>query len=272
MWTRQPGFAGSFYPANPEKLRKDIRHYLEKVETVHLQHPVAFVVPHAGYMYSGPIAACSYAHLKGKPLEVAVVLAPSHRARFNGASVISNGVYQTPLGDILIDDAVSDMLLKNSCFMEIKEAHHVEHSLEVQLPFLQAVVPHFLLVPIIIGTTDIDMCKNIGNAVAEVLNNESRPYTIILSTDLSHYYSYDTAVKIDSVLIESLKSFDEDHLHETIASRKGEACGAGPLLAGIVASKKLGAHKVQILHYANSGDTAGPKHEVVGYLSAAFVQ
>ena len=272
MWQRQPGFAGSFYPANPDKLKNEIQNYISKAKVLQLENPVAFISPHAGYIYSGPVAAYSYAQLKDKPVDVAIVLAPSHRARFNGASVISYGVFQTPLGNIQLDTTIAQKLLDDELFLEIKEAHQYEHSLEVQLPFLQVVLSNFLLVPIVIGTIDLDVCRHIGNKIAEALNDEKRSYVLILSTDLSHYYHYDIAKKIDTNFIEALKKFDENYLYEMLKSDKAQACGEGPVLAGMVASKKLGAKKVEILHYANSGDTAGPKNEVVGYLAAAFVK
>lgn len=272
MWKRQPGFAGSFYPANPDKLKNEIQNYISKAKIFQLENPVAFISPHAGYIYSGPVAAYSYVQLKDKPVDVAIVLAPSHRARFNGASVISNGIFQTPLGNIQLDTTIAQKLLENELFLEIKEAHQYEHSLEVQLPFLQVVLSDFVLVPIVIGTIDIDVCRQIGTKIAEVLKDEKRSYILILSTDLSHYYHYDIAKKIDTGFIEALKKFDENHLYEMLQSDKAQACGEGPVLAGMVASKLLGAKRVEILHYANSGDTAGPKNEVVGYLAAAFVK
>lgn len=272
MWKRQPGFAGSFYPANPDKLKNEIQNYISKAKIFQLENPVAFISPHAGYIYSGPVAAYSYVQLKDKPVDVAIVLAPSHRARFNGASVISNGIFQTPLGNIQLDTTIAQKLLENELFLEIKEAHQYEHSLEVQLPFLQVVLSDFVLVPIVIGTIDLEICRQIGKKLAQVLQDEKRNYSIILSTDLSHYYHYDIARKIDTTFIESLKKFDENYLYEMLQSDKAQACGEGPVLAGMVASKQLGAQRIEILQYANSGDTAGPKNEVVGYLAAAFVK
>ncbi len=272
MWIRKPGFAGSFYPASPEKLKNEITQYLSKASIKKLDHPLAFISPHAGYIYSGPVAGYSYAQLKENPVDVVIVLAPSHRARFKGASVISNGIFTTPLGDITVDETIGNNLLDDEIFLEIKEAHQYEHSLEVQLPFLQVVLQDFVLVPIVIGTIDLDICRHIGKKLADVLKDEKRKFIIIVSTDLSHYYQYDIAKKIDSTFIEALKKFDESYLFEMLQSDKAQACGEGPVLAGMVASKQLGAKKVEILHYANSGDTAGPKNEVVGYLAAAFVK
>lgn len=272
MWIRKPGFAGSFYPASPEQLKSDIQNYISKVSINKIVDSIAFISPHAGYIYSGPVAAYSYAQLKEDPVEVAVVLAPSHRARFKGASVITNGIFTTPLGDIKVDVTIGNMLLDNDIFLDIKETHLYEHSLEVQLPFLQVVLQDFVLVPIVIGTVDLTLCRQIGKKLADTLQDEKRKFIIIVSTDLSHYYHYDIARKIDTNFIEALKKFDENYLFEVLQSNKAQACGEGPVLAGMVASRQLGAKKVEILHYANSGDTAGPKNEVVGYLAAAFVK
>ncbi len=272
MWQRKPGFAGSFYPASPDKLKNEIVSYLSNATKKKIEHPIAFISPHAGYIYSGPVAAYSYVYLQDNPVEVVVVLAPSHRARFNGASIISSGIFTTPLGDISVDTTIASRLLGDELIFEIKEAHQYEHSLEVQLPFLQVVLKDFVLVPIVIGTIDLEICRQIGKKLAKSLLIESRKYIIIISTDLSHYYQYDIAKKIDNTFIDALKKFDENYLYEMLQSDKAQACGQGPILAGMVASRELGANKVEILHYANSGDTAGPKNEVVGYLSAAFVK
>ncbi len=121
MWQRKPGFAGSFYPANPEKLKNEIINYLSKASVKKLEHPVSFIVPHAGYIYSGPVAAYSYAQLKGNPVDVVIVLAPSHRARFNGASIITNGIFSTPLGDITVDSTIAGKLLDEDIFSRLKK-------------------------------------------------------------------------------------------------------------------------------------------------------
>jgi len=273
MWRRTPGVAGAFYPSDAVKLRSDIETYIENVEDNEiLDNLTTIIAPHAGYVYSGQVAAYSYAQLKDRKYELAVVLAPSHRARFDGASVFPEGIYETPLGDAHVDDMIGNRLVKMPGFGFIKEVHQYEHSLEVQVPFLQVVSEDIKIVPIIIGCTDLDTCRSIGESIAEILENEKRKWVMVISTDLSHYHSYDEAKSIDSMFIDSLTGFDEKSFYATLQSNRAQACGEGPVLTGMIASRQLGASKVKILKYANSGDSAGPRDQVVGYLSAAFVK
>jgi MEMO1 family protein len=273
MWHRKPVVAGSFYPSNPDELKKDINGYIKNAEKKKLDGAlVGLISPHAGYVYSGPVAAYSYKQLIGSGVELAVVLAPSHRARFGGASVIDSGIYETPLGQIEIDEKIGKPLLNETHFAFIREAHSAEHSLEVQAPFLQCVLNKFKIVPIVVGAYDIDSCRAIADGLYNCIKDEKRKFAIVISTDLSHYHPYKSAVEIDNVFIDALKTADEEKIDNVLASGRAEACGHGPVLAGLMLCKKLGAGKVNILHYANSGDTAGGKGEVVGYLSAAIVK
>ena len=272
MWHRKPAVAGAFYPDNPEELKKVITTYLNKAGEQKINGNIYGVIsPHAGYVYSGPIAAYAFQAIKNKDIEVAFVLAPSHRARFQGASVIPGGIYETPLGNVPIDEKIGQQLSEYNTFEFIQEVHQVEHSLEVQVPFLQMVLKAFSIVPIIIGSVSIDTCKKIAQDIYAVMQNETRKCAIIISTDLSHYHSYNSAVTIDERFIESVKSFDEKKVSEVCSSGKAEACGEGPVLTGIMLSKMLGAKRMEVLKYANSGDTAGSKDQVVGYFSAAFI-
>jgi MEMO1 family protein len=273
MWRRTPGVAGAFYPSDTAKLKHDIETYMENVDyDEKLENLTGIISPHAGYVFSGQVAAYSYAQLKDSGYEIAVVLAPSHRARFDGASVIPEGVYETPLGDVEVDDEIGNRLVKMPGFSFVKEVHQYEHSLEVQVPFLQVVCENIKIVPVIIGCTDLDTCRSIGKLLAEILETEKRKWIIVISTDLSHYHNYEDARSIDAVFIDALTTFDENSVYSTLLSRKAQACGEGPVLTGMAASRQLGASEVKILKYANSGDTAGPRDQVVGYLSAAFIK
>ena len=273
MWHRKPVVAGSFYSSKPEELKRDIDEYLNSAEKKKLDGDISGVIcPHAGYIYSGPVAAYSYKQLIGSGVELVVILAPSHRGRFDGASVIDSGIYETPLGPVEIDENIGKLLLDESHFTFLKEAHSSEHSLEVQVPFLQCVLDNFKLVPVVIGSWDLNACRIMAEGLYKCLKHETRKIAVIISTDLSHYHPYESAVKIDGNLIDALKTFDEEKIDNVISSHKAEACGHGPILTGIMLCRKMGARKVDILHYANSGDTAGGKAEVVGYLSAAILK
>ncbi len=273
MLRRSPVVAGSFYPSNPQRLSGDVDEFLKSAEKKKLGGElVALIVPHAGYVYSGPVAAYSFAQLAGSGVELAVVLAPSHRARFNGASIWPSGVFETPLGEVPVDEVIGRELEKQPHIKFIKEAHLYEHSLEVQLPFLQKTLGHFSLVPLIIGTVEPDACAAIADELASVLRNEARKYAVVISTDLSHYFPYERANALDGIFIRKLEGFDLAALAKSLASEESQACGEGPVLTGLSFAKMMGAREVQVLKYANSGDTAGGKDQVVGYLAAAVVK
>lgn len=273
MWHRDPVVAGSFYPSNANKLKAEIEHYISRVQKKDLDGEIiGLISPHAGYVYSGPVAAYSYAQLVDSGVEVVMVLAPSHRVRFGGASVIPDGIYETPLGEVTIDSRIGTRLVEKPHFNFLKEVHMSEHSLEVQVPFLQEVLKGFSLVPIVVGVTEVKTCQEIAEEIYDAIRDEDRKFVVIISTDLSHYFPYEKATRIDKVFIESLKKFDERALFETLSRDDAQACGEGPVLTGMSVAKKLGAKRIDILKYANSGDTAGSKDQVVGYLSAAIVK
>jgi len=275
MYIRKPAVAGSFYPGDPDVLREMISAYLNSAgplsDEFNNDKIMGIVSPHAGYVYSGPVAAYGYNYLAESSFERFVVIAPSHRGRFDGVSVIPKGLYKTPLGDVEIDSDLGERLEKRDHFGFIKEAHEVEHSLEVQIPFLQMVKPEASIVPLVIGTTDPELCSILGRTIAEEIKLSGKEYGIIISTDLSHYHSYDTAVKKDRGFIDALELFDGDKVAEVISSGRSEACGEGGVLAGISLARELGAKRIKTVKYANSGDTAGSKDQVVGYLSALIL-
>jgi len=275
MYVRKPAVAGSFYPGNPDELKKLISAYLTSAGPVSAEFDndriMGIISPHAGYVYSGPVAAYGFNYLAESSFDRFIVLAPCHRGRFDGVSVIPEGVFKTPLGDVEIDSDLGGRLEKREHFGFIKEAHEMEHSLEVQIPFLQMVKPGAKIVPLVMGTVDPDLCRIIGGIIAEEIKSSGKEYGIIISTDLSHYHSYDSAVKKDKDFISALESFDENKIANSISSGKSEACGEGGVLSGITLARELGAKKIKTVKYANSGDTAGPKDQVVGYLSALIL-
>lgn len=272
MYHRKPVVAGSFYPSDKKKLQAMIQDYLDQADVnIDTGKSTAVLSPHAGYIYSGPVAAYSYKVVQKEKPEVVVVLAPSHSARFPGASVIPSGLYETPLGTVEIDSIIGEKLSNESLFTFIEEVHSSEHSLEVQVPFLQTVLEDFKIVPVIIGTVDSQKCRQLASSLAKVLKDDLRKIMVVISSDLSHYHSYESAKELDNKFIDSLKELNPEKVKETIECGNAEACGEGPVLTGIMLSKELGAVRTEILKYANSGDTAGGKAQVVGYVAAAFV-
>ena len=273
MWHRKAAVAGSFYPGNERDLKKDINKYLDSSVKSDVENEIfALIVPHAGYVYSAPVAASAYKLLKEISPDSIIILAPSHRASFKGASVFAEGIYETPLGPINLMTDFSKALLEKPYFGFMQEAHQSEHSLEVQIPFIQVLMPDVSICPIVMGSTDLNICTSIGRSIGDLISAQKGKTLIIISTDLSHFHPYDEAVKIDGALIDLLEKFDEVELSRALDVGKAEACGHAPLVAGMHASKIVGATKAEIIEYRNSGDTAGTRDSVVGYLSAAFTK
>ena len=229
------------------------------------------ISPHAGYVYSGPIAAYGYKALQGKAYDTVIIIAPSHRAYFEGAAIQDKGGYRTPLGTIRIDEEISAKILNEDQFIHADiKAHAWEHSLEVQLPFLQYVLKDFLLIPLIMGIQDMPSCGRLTDCICNAVKGSSKRFLIIGSTDLSHYHPYSEAVRLDSIVANHLEKFDIKGLADDFERKRCEACGFGPVIITMMVSEKLGATGSRVLKYANSGDTSGDKSGVVGYISAVF--
>ncbi len=272
MERRWPKFAGTFYPNDPYILRNEIEGYLEKAKVpdeIKDKEIFGIIAPHAGYIYSGQVAAYAYKPIKGRSYDVVVVLAPSHRTYFKGVSIYNSGRFVTPLGEIEIDEKTSKLMESLSDAVKFyPEAHTYEHSLEVQLPFLQVALSEFLLVPIVFGSQDLETCKNLADTLEKALDGKN--FLICASSDLSHYYPYEKAKKMDSKVVELVERADCETLYELFSKGVCEACGQGPILSLILFSKKLSGSSIRVLNYATSGDVSGDKGAVVGYMSAVF--
>jgi len=273
MYHRKTAVAGSFYTDDPESLKSQIAGFMdvaekgsEKVES----DLYGIISPHAGYVYSGQVAAYAYNQLKGCKSDTFIVLAPSHRGRFDGASVIPEGIYETPLGDVDIDSDLGKALLGSDGFEYYREVHEVEHSLEVQVPFLKYNIPDISIVPVIVGAAEDKTVDLIGKSIADAVKKSGKDIKIVISTDLSHYHSYDRAQKMDSRFIEAVESFNDEIIRKVISSGESEACGIAPLLAGLRACRELGAGGIKIINYANSGDVSGERGQVVGYMAGVI--
>ncbi len=267
---RESVIAGTWYPGDPASLKKQISGYLDQAKLPEIKGRLTGLIsPHAGYMYSGGVAAYAYKLLAENPVERVVIIAPSHQTRFSGSSIYNLGGYRTPLGIAPLDFEIIEDLFKHSSLVRyVPQADQQEHSLEIQLPFLQSVLPRFKLVPIVMGDQDYHHCSELAEVLATVI--EKKPALIVASTDLSHYHPYDDARALDKVLLDRIEAFDLEGLDEDIRTRRCEACGAGPVLTMMLAARKMGADSVKLLHYANSGDVTGDvTGGVVGYMAAA---
>ena len=253
--TRMPAVAGLFYPADPRELRATVVGLLASAPAVAASAPKAIIVPHAGYPYSGPVAATAYAYLRplrGRVTRV-VLLGPSHRVGFEGLALTSAGSYATPLGDIPVDTAVSRQLMDLPQVQVFDDAHAREHSLEVHLPFLQEVLGGFTLVPLVVGDAT---AADVGAVLERLWGG---PETlIVISSDLSHYHDYATAQARDRATSRAIESLR----HEDIGY--DDACGRNPV-GGLLHVARRRGMTVRTVDLRNSGDTAGTRDQVVGY-------
>lgn len=270
---RPAAVAGAFYARNEESLAKDVEHMLADVPYREHGAPRILLSPHAGYVYSGVVAAHAYKQLSSKPA-VVVIIGPSHFESFDYSSLFDGGAYATPLGDVPVDRDISDMLIASGDGIRYADAGHYrptsphqEHGLEVQLPFLQAVAPSARIVPIIMGDQSWQRCVELGEALAPLM--ERSDVVIVVSSDLSHFYADEIARRKDARFCELVAGLNPGELHEAIASRACEACGAGPMIAALIAGQ---AHDTtcHILKQTNSGDVSGDRNSVVGYAAAVI--
>jgi len=265
---RQPVVAGSFYTANAQVLSQEIARYLKNVpaEEAPPQNPVGLIAPHAGYMYSGQVAAYAYKKIEGRKYDAVVVLAPSHRAYFSGASVDDKEGYRTPLGVVRVNqDMAREIKDQSPLLTHYPSAHTQEHSLEVQIPFLQVALEDFTLIPIVMGDQDLATAENIARAIADVIRKHS--VLVVASSDLSHYHPYDEAKKLDQKVIDYINRYDPRGLAADLSQHKTEACGGGPIITALLIGQHLGADHAKVIHYANSGDVTGDHSGVVGYVA-----
>jgi AmmeMemoRadiSam system protein B/AmmeMemoRadiSam system protein A len=268
---REPVVAGAFYPDKPEILSRDVKRYLENAKKEKIEGDiVALVSPHAGYMYSGQVAAYAYKLVEGRNFDSVVVVAPSHRALFKGASLYDRGGYRTPLGVVPIDTELSKKMMERRKEIQfLPEAHSQEHSLEVQIPFLQVALKTFNLIPIVMEPYwSWDTCQNLASAIAETVKGKN--VLLVASSDLSHFHSYDEAVKLDKIVLNHIERFDPEGLNRDLRSSLCEACGGGPMISIMLAAKALGANQGKVLKYLNSGDVTGDRSRVVGYAAGVF--
>ena len=270
---RKPAVAGQFYPSDPIELSRELAGYFKNAKKESIPGKIlALISPHAGYMYSGQVAAYAYKLLEGLSYQTVVVISPSHVAYFPGASVYNGGAYQTPLGAISVDTALAGEISRVTKRVFLSDQGHAfvgqrgEHAIEVQLPFLQLVLGNFKLVPIIIGDQDWATCQALAEALSKSL--KGKDVLMVASSDLSHYHPYDQAEKLDSVVIKHVNAFDPEGLFSDLGSGLCEACGGSPITTVMLAAKSLGADKARAVKYANSGDVTGDKSAVVGYMAA----
>lgn len=263
---RPPAVAGRFYPDNPQTLAEDIRGYT----AVHGEklRALGCVVPHAGYMFSGHVAGAVYARLQ-LPKRF-IILCPNHTGMGKPLAIMSQGEWTTPFGNSTIDSAMADALKQN--FPQLAEdivAHHAEHALEVQLPFLQLLARAFTFVPIAVGVGQFEILEALGQVIARTIAQEDPPPLIISSSDMNHYESDSITRVKDRKAIEKILALDAPGLFEVVGRENISMCGYAPTVAMLTAAKLLGACQAQLIKYATSGDISGDRELVVGYAGIA---
>jgi AmmeMemoRadiSam system protein B/AmmeMemoRadiSam system protein A len=267
--TRPPVHAGGFYDADPGRLGAQIDGYLQNVRGLpaDMNDVRALICPHAGYAYSGQTAAYAYRLVQGRPYGTVVIIGTSHYFGFDGASIYLKGAFETPLGAVAVDEALAARIARASGFSYVAEAHAKEHSVEVQVPFLQKALPGVKIVPIVLGYPTRANVYALARGLAEAASSPG--VLIVASTDLSHYLPKDKANAADAETIELVRKGDADALAGRCARGENVMCGGGGVAATLIALKKVGRLRVEILHYADSSDVTADTSGVVGYLAAA---
>jgi AmmeMemoRadiSam system protein B/AmmeMemoRadiSam system protein A len=273
-YVRPPAVAGAFYPGTATELAKMIATQLHAADKPVIEgRPLAIICPHAGYIYSGGIAAEAYKILEGETFSTVIVISPSHTAYFPGVTAFDGKAYTTPLGEVEIDRELTKEIASGSGLVDLSNTGHLvsgprsEHALEVQLPFLQTTLGKFKLVALMMGDQDFETCEALGNAIGEAIKGRD-DVLIVASSDLSHFHDSQTAKRLDTKVIERVKTYDYRGLADDLAKHKSEACGGGPIEAAMIAAQALGGNSVEITGHGDSGDITGDKSSVVGYLSA----
>jgi AmmeMemoRadiSam system protein B len=269
---RQPAVAGHFYPAARQILESDLDSYLAPTATrtaganaaPRYPEAVACIVPHAGYMYSGHVAGAVYGRLVPQPAYI--VIGPNHRGHGEPLALMSSGAWLTPLGEVPLDAALARSV-EERCpgLSEDAEAHASEHSLEVQIPFLQRTSRDFTIVPIVLGVGDFEPLESLGHAMAAAIRISARPVFIVASSDMNHYEPDGITRVKDRKAIDRILELDAAGLYEAIFRERISMCGFAAAVATLVAARDMGARRAELVKYATSADRGGPRDAVVGY-------
>lgn len=268
--TRPPAVAGTFYEASPERVRAQVDACVrENAPAAAKERFIAAVVPHAGLMYSGGVAASFYERA-ALPRRF-IILCPNHTGAGHFAAINSIGAWRTPLGDVPVDVALASALMSRTKLLaEDSRAHAREHSLEVQLPFLQQLAGNFTFVPICLGAHRYEYCEEIGNAIADVIAEDGDDIGILASSDLNHYEDQQTTLRKDGLAIDAVLALDPRELWRVVADYDISMCGFLPTTTALIAARKLGATSARLIRHATSGDVNGDYGHVVGYAAIAM--
>lgn len=268
---RHAAVAGAWYPDDPTRLVAELDAHLASADIVPDAPPRALVAPHAGLMYSGPVAAYAYNAARLAHPAAIVVVGPSHFVPFEGVSIWPDGTWETPLGPVAVDaELASRIAAASDTIVEMPAAHGREHSLEMQLPFLAHLLPGVPIVPMVMGRQTHATSFALSAALAHAVRESGKDVMLIASSDLSHYEDARVAGRLDGVVLDRVSALDARGLMRALELEPRHACGGGPMVAVLDAAVQLGAAKADVLRYADSGDVSGDKSAVVGYMAAAI--
>jgi AmmeMemoRadiSam system protein B len=277
MHVRHAAWANQFYPGKPEQLRQIINSYLQLADKQNFGRIVGIISPHAGYVFSGRTAAAAYKQIEGKPYNTVVLIAPSHSAFIDGVSAYNGDYYETPLGKIPVDSSAVVLLADAASIIHVGETGHesltdrAEHSLEVQLPFLQTVLQDFKIVPLVFHNYNWENCRQLGEAIAAVFDADGT--LIVASSDLYHGQSYEECRRMDERTLESIEQDSPMQFCYNSNNQHVMACGAGPITALKIVAEKWGASQPRVIVRTNSADVTGAKDGyVVGYAAAVVAK
>ncbi|MEA3385095.1 MAG: AmmeMemoRadiSam system protein B [Thermodesulfobacteriota bacterium] len=261
---RQPAVADQFYDGNPTRLHYELGKLIGPAKEA--KSAKAVVAPHAGYMYSGAVAGAAYAQVEVP--ETVIILGPSHTGVGSPAALMAKGTWSMPMGTVPISEDLATLMVELSDYLEDDaSAHTYEHSLEVQIPFLQYRQPNLSIVPVCLKNLSFSVCKEIGSTIAEAVKQAGKPVLLVASTDMTHYESQEQAEAKDRLAIDKILALDPQGLLETVRGHNISMCGVIPTTVVLVASLALGASSVKLIRYATSGDVTGDYVQVVGYAS-----
>jgi hypothetical protein len=277
MDVRRAAVAGTWYPGSRGALEREVDAHLDAATRVSrdMACPVALIAPHAGLMYSGPVAAYAYQLVRGCAYDAVILVGPSHFVGFDGVSIWPRGAWDTPFGPVTVaEDLAATIAAASPLIQDRPAAHGREHSLEMQMPFVARLMPGVPIVPMVMGHQTRATSEALGDALASTLagRDDERPPRVLLvaSSDLSHFNDAPTAATLDGVVTRCVEALDPEALMEALEREPAHACGGGPMVAVLRAARALGATRARVLRYADSGDVSGDKASVVGYMAAAI--
>ena len=262
--SRSPAVAGQFYPGNEASLVKTLNDLIPDIQPEEKKEALAVISPHAGYIYSGGVAGETIGRVKVP--ENVIILGPNHTGHGASIALMDQGSWDMPMGEVPVNNELAAEIAKSTPLIQVDEvAHRFEHSLEVQVPFLQHMQKNLTIAPLVVSHVSYETCVSVGNGLAEAIKNYGKPVLIVASTDMTHYESRQSASSKDGMALECIKALDPEGLYNTVVGNRISMCGIMPTTVALIAAIALGAKKAELIRYTDSGEASGDTSKVVGY-------